>query len=317
MFNGILSEGPFVDVQGPMNGRIREFLVLSVNLLKNARAADILHLVHFENLRKQVLVLSPESRSVSEVGASEVVPWPVIWSLARYHRCHVWYTGTRPRMEALVHDFQQFAAKVRWKWHFREEHRGFYIHLKNSRYIPPYPLVTPPELEGWLSLLRERMLMTARTTLHNPRLQQSRSNVLPLTKHGWKCLKTSCWVAFLNDKDGGFTLVHEDHVPQAHMEVLNSRWYREVFPEMYRGDVVAKQYKNLCANVERVMGEGDGVARNLFRSFVRRGAASIAKLDLTVKSHKGPGFATFRNIHSLACYSLEGLSQWAARELRF
>ena len=64
------------------------------------------------------------------------------------------------------------------------------------------------------------------------------------------------------------------------------------------------------------MGEGDGVARNLFRSFVRRGAATIAKLDLTVKSHKGAGFVTFRNIHSLSCYSLEGLSQWAARELR-
>ena len=110
--------------------------------------------------------------------------------------------------------------------------------------------------------------------------------------------------------------MHEDHVPQAHMEVLNSRWYREVYPVMYRGDFVAKQYKNLCANVERVMGESDGVARNLFRSFVRRGAASIAKLDLTVKSHKGAGFVTFRNIHSLACYSLEGLSQWAARELR-
>ena len=123
--------------------------------------------------------------------------------------------------------------------------------------------------------------MTARTTLHNPRLQQSRSNVLPLTKHGWKCLKTSCWVAFLNDKDGDFTLVHEDHVPQAHMEVLNSRWYREVFPEMYRGDLVAKQYKNLCADVERVMGEGDGVARNLFRSF----CASGCRYDRQAGSH--------------------------------
>ena len=219
-------------------------------------------------------------------------------------------------MEALVQDFQQFAAKVRWKWHFRAEPRGFYIHLKNSRYTPPCPHATPPELEGWLSLLRERMLMTARATVHNPRLQQSRSNVLPLTKHGWKCLKTSCWVAFLNDKDGGFTLVHEDYVPQAHIEVLNSRWYREVDPEMYRGEFVTKQYKNLCACVERVMGEGDGVARNLFRSFVRRGASSIATLDLTVKSHKGAGFETFRNIHKLPSHSLEGLSQWAARELR-
>ena len=75
---------------------------LFVSLLKNAREADILHIIHFENLRKQVLVLSPEARSVSEVGASEVVPWPVIWSLSRYHKSHVWNTGTRPRMEALV-----------------------------------------------------------------------------------------------------------------------------------------------------------------------------------------------------------------------
>ena len=113
-----------------MNGRNSLVSRLFVHLLQNARAADILHLVHFENLRKQVLVLSPESRSTSEASASEVVPWPVIRSLARYHRSHVWYSGTRPRMEVLVRDFQQFAAKFRWKWHFRKETRGFLpIHL--------------------------------------------------------------------------------------------------------------------------------------------------------------------------------------------
>ena len=99
--------------------------------------------------------------------------------------------------------------------------------------------------EGWLSLLRDRIFKAARATIHKPRLQQSRTNVLPLTKHRWKCLKTRCWVAFLNDKDGGFTLVHEDYVPQAHMEVLNSRWYREVDPDTYRDEVVTKQYRNL------------------------------------------------------------------------
>ena len=120
----------------------------------------------------------------------------------------------------------------------------------------------------------------------------------------------------LNDKDGGFTLVHEDYVPQAHMEVLNSRWYREVHPDTYRDELVTKQYRNLSAVVERAMDVGDGVARNLFRSCVRLGASSTATLDLTVKSYKGPGYVTLRNIHSLASHSLEGLSQWAARELR-
>ena len=105
-------------------------------------------------------------------------------------------------------------------------------------------------------------------------------------------------------------------MPQAHMEVLNSRWFREVDPDTYRDELVTKQYRNLCAVVERVMDVGDGVARNLFRSCVRLGASSTATLDLTVKSHKGPGYVTFRNIHSLASCSLEGLSQWAARELR-
>ena len=64
------------------------------------------------------------------------------------------------------------------------------------------------------------------------------------------------------------------------------------------------------------MDEGGGVARNLFRSCVRLGASSTATLDLTVKSQKGPGCVTFRNIYSLASYGLDGLSQWAARELR-
>ena len=64
------------------------------------------------------------------------------------------------------------------------------------------------------------------------------------------------------------------------------------------------------------MDVGDGAARNLFRSCVRLGASSTATLDRTVKSHTGPGYVTFRSSHSLASYSLEGLSQWAAGELR-
>ena len=98
--------------------------------------------------------------------------------------------------------------------------------------------------------------------------------------------------------------------------MLTSRWYREVDPDTYRDELVTKQYRNLCAVVERVMDVGDGAVRNLFRSCVRLGASSTATLDLTVKSHKGPGYVTFRNIHSLPSYSLEGLSQRAARELR-
>ena len=46
----------------------------------------------------------------------------------------------------------------------------------------------------------------------------------------------------------------------------------------------------------------------LFRSCVRLGASSTATLDLTVKSYKGPGYVTLRNIHSSAPYSLDGLS---------
>ena len=79
---------------------------------------------------------------------------------------------------------------------------------------------------------------------------------------------------------------------------------------------MTRHHKTLCARVERVIDEGDGVSWNPFRSFVRLGASSVATLDLTVKSHKRAGFVTFRNIHSLASCSPEGLLHWAARELR-
>ena len=79
--------------------------------------------------------------------------WPILWSLARYLRSHVWFNGARPRTEALVQHYQQFAAKVRWKWHFRGEPRCLHIHLKHSRTTPPYPHVTSLEPDGRLGLL--------------------------------------------------------------------------------------------------------------------------------------------------------------------
>ena len=73
-------------------------------------------IMHFENHRRQVLVLSTESRSVSEVEcfwggslAGHLVSCQVSQVSCEEHRC------SRPRMEARVQDFQQFAAKVRWK----------------------------------------------------------------------------------------------------------------------------------------------------------------------------------------------------------
>ena len=74
VFNGMLCEGPIADVQGPANEKNSRVGRLFVSPLKSARAADILNIMHFEKLRRQVLVLSPESRSVSEVGVSGVVP---------------------------------------------------------------------------------------------------------------------------------------------------------------------------------------------------------------------------------------------------
>ena len=64
-------------------------------------------------------------------------------------------------------------------------------------------------------------------------------------------------------------MVHKDHVPEAHDEVLSSRWYREVDPETYRSEIVTKRYKTLCAHVERVIDEGEVLPGTCFgRSFV-------------------------------------------------
>ena len=126
----------------------------------------------------------PSLVRLSEVGVSGVVPWPVIWCLARYHKSHVQNTGSRPRMEALVQDFQQFAAKVRWKWHFRGETKAFYINVKNSRHTPPYPRATPPELEGWLSLLRDSNFQGS-TRDHTQTQASTESNQCFTTHQTW------------------------------------------------------------------------------------------------------------------------------------
>ena len=94
-------------------------------------------------------MLSPESRSVSEVSASEVVPWAAHLVPAQVSSvsCVVLWKHIRG-WKLLCMIFNSSLPRFGGKWHFREKPRRSYIHLKNSRYIPPYPLVTPPELEG-------------------------------------------------------------------------------------------------------------------------------------------------------------------------
>ena len=60
----------------------------------------------------------------------------------------------------------------------------FYLNLKNSRHTPPYPRATQPELEGWLSLLRDRIFQGS-TRNHTQTQASTESNRSFTTHQTW------------------------------------------------------------------------------------------------------------------------------------
>jgi hypothetical protein len=78
--------------------------------------------------------------------------------------------------------------------------------------------------------------------------------------------------------------------------------------------ILSKTYCSVCNDIARIEKDGS-LAATLKRSLQLKGGVA-SRLMMTIKTHKGPGDVTFRNIHSSAGNIFAGVGIWVAKAIR-
>ena len=91
-------------------------------------------LAGFAELCKRLYIYDHADKTMRHPHPTQDVPWPIIWSLASYHKNHIFVGGTKPNLEHLRQEVQQFIHKTKWKW----------IHRHDQS---PPPSIKPPRQE--------------------------------------------------------------------------------------------------------------------------------------------------------------------------
>ena len=122
-------------------------------------------------------------------------------------------------------------------------------------------------------------------------------------------------VALPCDKEPGFCLVPLPHQDAAHEEILSRSCYTEILPTSVNIDLLYMTYCRLCRRVGDFL-QDDALASNMRNSLYTAGASHSARLITTVKSTKGDGLVTQRNVHASSRFAFAGAAYWVAGEIQ-
>ena len=133
------------------------------------------------SLRDRTLVYDGVSRSVEPAEGYDV-PWPVLWSLCRYSRKHIFHGRFLPRAHRYREAMISWESKQRWAWFFRgcdrerlalndrgaplpEDAKFFFTAARPA----PFRGVTDPALEAWLGRCRRAFMGAVNRSLAHGR----------------------------------------------------------------------------------------------------------------------------------------------------
>lgn len=88
-------------------------------LMRGATAVDWLLMADFDRLRSMAYQYNHNDRTANH--PSKEIPWPIIWTLTRYHKKHIFYSTARPKLKDLAEDLRLAETKMKWRWFFRNE----------------------------------------------------------------------------------------------------------------------------------------------------------------------------------------------------
>ena len=98
--------------------------------MSGASLSDWLWIARFPELEKRVYLFDPETKSACHpkscpdrrfqptLSKESSLPWPIVWTTARFHKKHIHTTGVAPKPVLVANGLLQLERRVRWHWHF-------------------------------------------------------------------------------------------------------------------------------------------------------------------------------------------------------
>lgn len=240
---------------------------------------------------------------------SQHIPWDVAFYLTSHNRKHRECSARLPSVRKVSMAINSFDNKLKWNTYFQDR-RSDQKYLKFVKNIPiaQFPkhdanFISPPELSAWLHLFREQILLLCDANRARSRGQWWK-NICLIDKIAIRFIRqqqadANGLIPIPADKAGAIVLVRRSDLFAQHSAILSKSCYVEVplieASDQFYNTFIAKEYVSLCEKVAKfekdaALSTGNQFvlsARHLTVSASRRAKGIRARLQNTVKSHKG------------------------------
>ena len=280
--------------------------------LRGCSAEDIRILGNQDKLYGAVKLFDVIAREAWTPHPSQI-PWPIAWVTARFNRKHRATMGRRPNMRFFRDALNMFKHRCRWRIQL-----GNKLGHTPSIIIPtrktPICSTSSCEVQAWTnSFVREIASGAEKAIYNSSSWRRACTEPLGLIRLAKATLARHSLVLMQNDKEPGYCVLEQWEVQHEVDATLSSNIYLQVDPYGIERSTLAYTYRKLCKTVEDLE-EDPGLAKELCKTLA--GATPVAKLKLSVKTHKNAGEVNCRAIHASARYMFGGLGKWVAKQFR-
>jgi hypothetical protein len=205
-------------------------------LLEGMTEQDLAFVHNLDIMASEVRLLNMNTRSLEKV-ANEL-PWPVKFTMIRYHHKHVFESRGPPSRRQFVRDLGSLENKFKWRAALitrgSEENLSWAKHKMYE--VSKFRGTVAPAMRDFLSGLRH----TATRAFNQVRKRHTTGDMLRVVRDtlGWLAERGLTFAPF--DKESGVCLIKTTELESVKQEVMKSEFYEVVTEDL---DTVQKNFR--------------------------------------------------------------------------
>ena len=213
-----------------------------------------------------------------------------------------------PNLVGFRNQLAQFSCKLKWRQLLMGS-EGHPLPFRCPKKTCGEPLQVINVSLAWVINFKSSMMRAIIEGRKSAARDRSYSNITPLVRYALRILKENTqWTAFINDKDKGFSLIKKAWVASMADEVMNNRSLHCRLDNFNACNTTLRdEYRKLCKDAVAVYSDDTSLANKLHPP---ERSSPIAKLQLSIKTHKNEGDVGVRNIHAAPKFAFIGIAAW-------